>query len=67
MKHKSQPAKEGLVYVVNDVSGEDDYPREALNVIEEHSHIHIGIPVSGGAAEVQNTYTSHSIYSHNYT
>ena len=49
MQYKAEPPEECLVNVVNEVSGEDDDAREALDVVEEHSHIHIGVAIRGGA------------------
>lgn len=46
-KHKLQPPEESLVNVVNQVGGQDDYPGEAFNVVQEHTHINVGISISG--------------------
>jgi len=51
VQYKAEPPEEGFVNVVNEVSGEDDDAREALDVVEEHSHIHIGVAVRRGTGE----------------
>ena len=49
LDHKPQPPEEGLVDVLEEVGGEDDDAREPLNVVEQDTHVHIGISVCGGA------------------
>ena len=49
LQHEAQPAEEGLVDVVDEVGGEDDDAGEPLDVVEENSHVHVGIAVRGGA------------------
>ena len=48
-QHEPEPPEEGLVDVVNEVRSEDDDAGEPLNVVEEHTHVHIGVAVRGGA------------------
>ena len=45
LKHKSEPPKECLVNVLNEVGGENDDPWEPLNLVEQYPHVHISIPV----------------------
>ena len=47
MQHITQPPEEGLVNVFNEISGEDNDPRVPLHVVQEYTHIHIGIAISG--------------------
>ena len=49
MQYIVQSPDKGLVDVVDEVGGEDDDAWEPLNVVEQHTHIHIGIVVRGGA------------------
>ena len=51
LQYKAQSPEEGLVDVVDEVCGEDDDAREPLNVVEQHTNIHIGIAVCGGAGK----------------
>ncbi len=50
LEDEAEPPEEGLVDVVNEVGGEDDDPGETLNVVEEDTHVHVGIAISGGPA-----------------
>ena len=49
VQHKAQSPEEGFVNVVDEVGGEDDDAGESLNVVQQHSHIHIRIAVCRGA------------------
>ena len=51
MQHKAQPSEEGLVQVLDEVGRENDDARETLNVVEQHSHVHVGIAISGRAVD----------------
>ena len=46
MKHKLESSEQSLVNVVYDVGGQYDNTGEPLNVVQQHTHINIGISVS---------------------
>lgn len=57
LQYKLEPSKESLVHVVNEVGSEDNDSRESLNVIQQHSHIHVGIAISRCTANTVKTTT----------
>ena len=50
LQDESETPEEGHVNVVDEVRGEDHDPREALDVIEQHPNINVGVSVSGRPA-----------------
>ena len=50
LQNKLEPSEEGFVDVLVEVGGEDDNAGEVLDVVQEHSYVHVGIAISGGAA-----------------
>ena len=52
LQYEAQPPEEGLVDVVDEVGGEDDDAREPLDVVEQYSHVHVGVAVGGGTERV---------------
>ena len=49
VKDKLEPTEESPVDVVDDVCGENDDSREALNVIEQDAHVDVGIAIGRSA------------------
>ena len=49
LQHITQSSEEGLVNVVNEVCGEDDDAGEALDVVQQHPNVHVGIAICGRA------------------
>ncbi len=43
LEDEAEPPEEGLVDVVNEVGGEDDYPGKSLIVVEEDTHVQGGV------------------------
>ena len=44
-----QTSEECHVYIANEVSGEDNDTRKPFYVIQQHTHIHIGIAICTGS------------------
>ena len=51
VENKLESTEERLVDVVNDVGGEDNDSWKALNVIEQDTHIDVGIAISRRTAD----------------
>ena len=47
LQHISEAPEESFVDVFNEVGGKHDDNRKPLNVVQQHSHIHVGIAISG--------------------
>ena len=45
-QHKLEPPEESLVQVINEVGGENDDPRETLNMVQKNTDINVGITIS---------------------
>ena len=46
LQHISEAPEESFVDVFNEVGGKHDDTRKPLNVVQQHSHIHVGIAIS---------------------